>query len=398
MDAVRYGVNLFTGRIVTMSMKMYYIANARMPSEKAHGIQIAKMCEAFIEAGVDLTLIVPRRATDPRSLQDYYNLRVPIPLVRLYALDWYTSGSIGYFLSSVTFMCSYLFFIWSKKRAGERPILYTVDIDNYSSSVLAFLGLPIFSEMHGAKPHTLAQHLLFKKASGIIAINKIIIRELQKNFPRSPARYLVEPNGVDLSSFRTQEKQAARTKLGLPDTKIVLYAGRFFAWKGLEILPQAASATPTLRWQMVGGNREEFEKIAEGSVPSNMYFAGSRPHEEMPLWLSAADALIVLGTVRDTQSYRYTSPMKLFEYLAVGRPIIASNTPAICEVVSSKEVSFYEPDNVQDLARAIEHAIANPFLLVEQIEAARHKAVASSWQARAERIKQFIQETTPSHV
>jgi glycosyltransferase involved in cell wall biosynthesis len=379
-------------------MKMYYIANARMPTEKAHGIQIAKMCEAFIEAGVELILIVPNRTTDLRSLRDYYNLRVDVPLVRIPTLDWYGGGHVGYFLSSASFMLSYLFFIWRKKRGGERFILYTVDTDNYSSSVLAFLGNPFFSEMHGAKLRTIAQRILFGKVNGIIAINKIIVEELQKNFPHPHIRYIVEPNGVDSSSFAGVEKSEARKRLGLPhDMPIVLYAGRFFEWKGLEILPQAAAKTPFIRWQVVGGDRSDFSEIVGETLPENLFFAGSRPHSEMPLWFSAADVLLVLGTARDIQSYRYTSPMKLFEYLASGRTIVASNTPAIREIVSEKEVIFYTPDDPLDMARAVQSAVHSSDEEISlRIEAAMRLAKTSSWRGRAERIVHFIEKTTCS--
>jgi glycosyltransferase involved in cell wall biosynthesis len=379
-------------------VKLYYIANARMPTEKAHGIQIAKMCEAFIEAGADLTLVVPRRATDSRSLKDYYGLRVHIPLIRLPALDWYTGGRIGYFLSSFSFMLSYLVFVFKKKVSGEKFILYTVDTDNFSSSALALTGLPFFSEMHGAKPPTLAQKALFKKASGIMAINNIIIEELKQTFPNSQARYLREPNGVDLSEFTGVDKQDARRKLELPaDVPIVLYTGRFFEWKGLEILPKAARLSSNIRWQVVGGIKEDFGRLIKEPLPDNLFFAGSRPHSEMALWLAAADALLVLGTVRDIQSYRYTSPMKLFEYLAALRPIIASKTPAICEAVSEKEVLFYTPDDVADLALKAGYAAMHHTELEHMIAAAKNKALTSSWSARAERILQFIEVTIRKH-
>ncbi len=364
-----------------------------MPIEKAHGIQIAKMCEAFIEAGVDVTLVVPRRATDERSVRDYYHLRVDVPLVRLPVLDWYRGGRLGYFLSSVSFMLSYLLYIGYKKVAGENFILYTVDTDNYSSSALVLLGLPLFSEMHGAKPSTIPQRTLFRRAHGIVAINKIIVKKLQETFPRSSARYIVEPNGVDLSVFAGIDKRDARTRLGLPhDIPIVLYTGRFFGWKGLEILPHAAVLTPFMRWQMVGGTEEEFARVVKDPLPANFFLAGSRPHSEMPLWFAAADALIVLGTARDIQSYRYTSPMKLFEYLAAGRPIIASRTPAIQEIVSEEEVLFYEPDDVNDLARAAQYAVTHAEELRPHSEAAKRKAASSSWKVRAERIMCFIED------
>ncbi|MDP2665214.1 MAG: glycosyltransferase family 4 protein, partial [bacterium] len=225
--------------------------------------------------------------------------------------------------------------------------------------------------------------------------NKIIIEELKKNFPHSHAHYIVEPNGVDFSSFTGIEKSEARERLGLPsDVPIALYTGRFFEWKGLEILPQAAAKTPSIRWQIVGGDRSDFIRFANGPLPENCMFAGSRPHNEMPLWFSAADVLLVLGTARDIQSYRYTSPMKLFEYLASGRTIVASNTPAIREIVSEQEAIFYTPDDPLDLAQAVQSAVRDSGELSVRTEAATRLAAASSWRARAERIMHFIEKTT----
>jgi|CXWL01.1.fsa_nt_gi glycosyltransferase involved in cell wall biosynthesis len=379
-------------------MKLYYVANARMPTEKAHGIQIAKMCEAFIETGIEVTLIAPHRTTDLRSLREYYGLRVDVPLVCLPALDWYTGGRIGYRIASLSFMFSYIFFLWNQKRKGEQFVLYTVDLDNYSSSALAFLGAPLYSEMHGGKPKTIAQRALFNNAQGIIAINKIIAKELKDKFPKSSTRYLVEPNGVDVSKFSQIEKHEARAQLGLPHgVPIVLYLGRFFEWKGLEILPAAAILTPSVHWQLVGGDEKDFTHIVKMVLPDNMFFAGSRLHSEVPVWFAAADALLVLGTVRDMQSYRYTSPMKLFEYLASGSPIIASNTPAIREIVSESEVSFYEPDDAENLARVLESVLTQGSGIALKNEAAQRLAKKSSWSARAARIVQFIEENTTVH-
>ncbi len=376
-------------------MRMYYIANFRMPTEKAHGIQVAKMCEAFIEAGIDLTLVTTSRATDLRSLKAYYGLRTEVPLARLPSFDWYTAGRIGYFFSSLTFMLSYLIFLWHKKISGEKFILYTIDADAYSSSALALVRAPLFSEMHGSKPRSFSQRILFSRARGIIATNKITAGELRKNFPQSRAQYVVEPNGVDLSAFPQISTQDARSQLGLPsDVRIALYAGRFFEWKGLEILSPAAAAAPGIRWQIVGGEREDFTRFVQEPLPQNLFFAGSRPHSEMHLWFAAADALIVLGTARDTQSYRYTSPMKLFEYLATGRPIVASNTPALREIVSEKEVYFYEPDDAHQLARMVQSAVGDGTQSVLRAGAAHRLAEGFSWRARAERVKQFVEKNS----
>ena len=80
--------------------KLYYIANARMPNEKAHGIQIAKMCEAFIVRGINFTLVVPHRSTYAQSLKTFYGLSSDVPLIKIFTFDWYGVSRVGFALSS----------------------------------------------------------------------------------------------------------------------------------------------------------------------------------------------------------------------------------------------------------------------------------------------------------
>lgn len=75
---------------------LYYVASARMPNEKAYGIQMAKMCEALIEAGVDLTLVVPRRGAQ-ESVREFYGLKVDVPTLWLPALELHRYKRFGYF-------------------------------------------------------------------------------------------------------------------------------------------------------------------------------------------------------------------------------------------------------------------------------------------------------------
>lgn len=273
-------------------------------------------------------------------------------------------------------------------------MLYTIDADQYSSSALALIPAPLFSEMHGGKSRTFVSRLLFSHLRGVIAINKIIIDELKKAFPRSPARYIAESNGVDLALFAPRDKSQARLTLGLPrDVPIVLYAGRFYSWKGLEVIPRAAAISPEIRWQMVGDTREKFASFAEEPLPANMHFAGGRPYAEMPLWIASADAVVVLGTKRDEQSYRWTSPMKLFEYLAAGRPIVASATPAVKEVVSADEAFLYEPDDALDLADKARQAVSGGAQAASLVGRAAQSARRLAWNERAKRVIHFIEST-----
>lgn len=350
------------------------------------------MCEAFIEEGLDITLLVPRRGTDTSSVRESYNLRVEVPLVRLPAIDLYNKGPFWYHVSSYAFMLVPVIYLWSKRLRGEQFLIYTVDLDNFSSSFLPLVGRPLYSEMHGGKPKTFLQKYLFAHLDGVIAINTHIVKELKERFIHSSARFIVKPNGVDTSTFVFYEKQEARKHLTIAnDTKMVLYAGRFFGWKGLESLVEAATISPELSWYLVGGTKEYFQEVTGiQSLPSNMVFIGSRPHQEIPWWISAADALVVLGTKRDQQSYWYTSPMKLFEYLVSPQPVIASATPALQEIVTDDEVFLYQVDNAKDLAEKVRHAIQFPEESKKRILRAQEKGRSLTWKQRARDIKAFL--------
>src|SRR3989338_6755616 len=261
-------------------MKLFYIANARMPSERAHAIQIAKMSEAFILSGTPLQLVVPKRKTLSSSIRDFYKLKADVPLIRLPVLDIYGGNRGRFWLGSVFF---FFFF--------------------FSFFLVVFLPFRFFIEIHDAKPRGFVFFVVFKRARGIITINNIIKEKLCERFHLPPEKILVHPNGIDIDFFDlAPQKKEASEKLGLSlQKKTVVYTGQFYDWKGLDIFPAAAKQLPEIYFYLVGGSREEFSELTGISdIPENVILAGKRPYEEMPLWLKAADALVVLRSEEHT--------------------------------------------------------------------------------------------------
>jgi glycosyltransferase involved in cell wall biosynthesis len=224
-----------------------------------------------------------------------------------------------------------------------------------------------------------------------IATQGEIAAALQKTFAIPQEKLLIEPNGVDLEAFgRATSKQEARQALGLPqDAKIVLYAGRFYGWKSLSILAQAARLLPSIRWQTVGGNEEEYiSATGVSDIPPNLHFAGLRSVDTVPVWIAAADVALVLGTKENENSYRFTAPMKVFEYMAVRRPVIASATPALKSFVPQDDVMWYEPDDASSLENAVSRVLEE--YSHERLERAFIDSQKHTWDARAERIYVWI--------
>lgn len=372
-------------------MKIYYIANARMPTEKAHGIQLAKMCEAFVANGADLELVLPKRKNTPTSLEEFYGLKEKISIKKLPVFDTYGYGRLGFVAGSLSFMAMSLLYFLKKRLFGEEMILYTIDMDNFSYLWLPFLFTPFFIELHNVKVRNFRNNFCLKRAKGIIAVNNIIREKLIKYFGLPPEKIIVHPNGIDPEKFASMpDKEEARKKLNLPlSQKIALYVGRFYDWKGLEVL-SGLSLKKSIAFYIVGGTKEELETAAGKKLSSEVVCAGPCEYKDVPMWLAAADLLVAVGTRKNPYSYYHTSPMKIFEYMAARRPILAAQTPAIRQIVSDEEASFYAPDDPEDLSSMIETVIDDSKTTAVKVQKAHEKMQQFSWDNRARDIIKFI--------
>ncbi len=387
-----------TIRLCMSSLKIYYIANARMPTERAHGIQLAKMCEAFLDRGISLELVVPRRATAQKLIASFYGLRREIPITKLWVMDTYLYGRMGYVVGSLSFAVAYFCYFLVKRIRGERFLIYTTDIDQFSFFLIPFIGVPYFAEIHDAKAKKFPFTHFFSRARGLIVINNIIKEKLCVRFGIEPARIIVHPNGIDLITFhREYVLLDARKKLGLPqDKKIVLYIGKFYDWKGLDTLIDAADLLKeyiTLLFYFVGDTEENLKKVTKrATLPPSIRCVSHRDLKEIPLWLSAANVCVALGTKKSEYSYYHTSPMKLFEYMAIsGYAIIAAETSAMKEIVSDDHVVFYRPDDAGDLAKKITECIGGGHNFEEKSRKAFERVRGFTWEKRASSIVAFIE-------
>jgi len=168
--------------VVSKSLKIIYVANARFPTGKAHGIQIAKMCEAFTALGAELELVVPERTRhDSSDIKTFYNLKHTFPVKKIWTLAVAPATSFGFRLSSFFFgLSSFLYIFKNRKRID---VLYSVDMDHISYFGIALAVFLLkksgFVEMHAPKKDTFFYRMLFKNVRGVITINEIIKNDLK---------------------------------------------------------------------------------------------------------------------------------------------------------------------------------------------------------------------------
>lgn len=379
-------------------MKIYYIANARIPTERAHGIQLAKMVEAMIKSGADIELVLPNRKNPLVSTKEYYGLSLEIPFTKLPIIDVYNKGSVGFIFGSFTFMCSYLFWLLWKKIKGEKFVIYTIDMDQFSFAFIPIIGVPFFAEIHDAKAHGIAYSFFFRYVKGLVVINALIKAKMIERFRISSDRIVVYSNAIDLDFFRVSDSQIKiRERLGLPlDKKIILYSGKMYGWKGFEILVKAGEMLPSgMLVYIVGGTKEELVSVSSAlstKTSESIVCVGQKGYTDIPLWLHAADAFVVLGTKENEYSYYHTSPMKLYEYMSAERVVVASRTPAIQQMVTENEVVFYTPDDVQSLADAMIDVLLNPLRYEDRVKKSVQKIQGLTWKKRAGNVLSFIDQ------
>jgi len=372
-------------------MKLIYLANARIPTEKAHGIQIMQMCKAFADVGAKIELVVPRRINpikeDPFA---YYNVNPTFIITRIPCLDLvfaqFPGGPFFFLLQTASFLFSAKIYLWFKKY----DVLYTRE----PMAIFFFRSLVI--ELHlFPRRITAFRKNIWRRAKAFIATTRFTKEELIKAGV-SAGKILVVPNGVDLKMFSIHRSQKeARQKLGLPENKkLIVYTGSFYLydWKGIDVaLEAAAHFSQDFLLVLVGGSDQEIAKIKRKYRLERVLLIGHKHQKEIPDYLMAADVLIVPNKSGNTESERYTAPLKLFEYMASGTPIIASDLPSIREIVNEKSAILVQPNDSIALAKGIHIALTDT-VLADSIAAAAKKDVQShTWDKRAEDILKFIE-------
>ncbi|MFA6227917.1 MAG: glycosyltransferase [Patescibacteria group bacterium] len=370
-------------------MKIIYLANLRLPTERAHGLQIMKMCESFAEAKNEVELVVPQRFNKIKEdYFSYYNVKdnfkvTKLPCFDLLPLDRWL-GVFALWLELTTFLLAakaYLFFRVYGMIYTREPLVGLF----FKNCILEVHSLPKFNYYFF--------RLAVKRSKLLIVLTEGIKQALITQ-GISADKIMVSPDAVDLQQFKTELSQAeAREKLSLPlKSKIIVYTGHLYPWKGVDVLAEAASLLPAdCLVVFVGGVKEDIDEFRTkyASVKSILIF-GHRPHQEMPIFLKAADALALPNSGKEEISRVYTSPMKLFEYMSSGTPIVASVLPSLREILDNKNSYLVEPDNAQALVDGIKYLLNNEDIGGKLAAAALQKVEQYTWVKRVKNILNFI--------
>lgn len=371
-------------------MRIIYLADARLPTEKAHGLQVMQMCRALALNGHEVTLIVPSRKNPIiQTPWEFYGMEPLFRIVRVPLVDFIPYdrllGRLALWLTSAQF-------VWNARAAAaeaDPDVVYTRDPFSVLSAPSA--AACVFEAHDFPTRVTWLHRRLWRKCRRLVAVTE----GLRKKFVEAGvpvAKTQVAHDAVDPERFAIpQDRAAARAELGLPkEGFLALYTGHLYPYKGADDALEASTRLERgMKVVFVGGRDDDLARLkaraAELKV-KDAEFIGRVPHARIPLWLRAADVCLLPTRAADAHAADYLSPMKLFEYLAAGRAVVATDLPSVREVLGEGEAELVPPGDPKALAAKLNALRAEPGRLADLERASLRLAQKHTWRKRAEAV------------
>ncbi len=303
---------------------------------------------------------------------------------------------------------------------GQPPgwIYHRYSLHNFSGVKAAqYFGVPLVIEYNGSevwisrhwgnglKYRELAERielLNLKCAELIVVVSQPLKNDLVRR-GIDASKVLVNPNGVDVERYSPlTDASQLRTTLGLDAARVIGFIGTFGRWHGAEILIEAfahllrhSGENHPLRLVMIGDGlrRKAAESLASRlGIADAVVFTGMVPQTEGPAYLAACDILVAPHIPNEDGSPFFGSPTKLFEYMAMGRAIVASNLAQIGDVLNHGETGWLvEPGSVVALSTGLRAVLDADPLRQRLGENARKAAERKhTWIAHTQRIVEAL--------
>jgi len=361
------------------------------------------MCEAFAVNGVEVELWHPMRRNDYHDNScsgsaehrednikrtfEHSGISSQFLLKRLFSIDSLflqrRAEKLGFYLQSFSFLLSC---VVALQKGNAQQIVFirdTTALVVFSiAKKLRLIQQKIIFEAHKYSKF-IDQHI--DSTDALIVISHQLRQQLDADGTKNA---LVAHAGIRKEDLAPQEPISIRAST---TEKIILYTGNLFRWKGVYTLADCASLLPSnYKLVFVGGSPDalpEFSSYTQ-NLPQ-VEVVGFRPRREIGSYLQAADILILPNSAKDDEQSYVTSPLKLFEYMAARKPIVASRLPSIEEVLQDhKNAILFSPDDTQDLARKIDWVLTNDCSSL--VERAWEDVQTYTWSNRANKIMSHL--------
>lgn len=310
-----------------------------MPSHKASGVNIMKMCDAFVDLGHEVRLFNPRISAGVSSaeLASFYGIRDRISLCRLPRPRNRLKGLIRYTRT------------YRREIERFRPDLLYMRDHGAKVYIPCQVKIKKIFEAHLLQLHSPHIEALVQDPTLLrfVVISSALRQAYARCYPGLITKLSVHHDGAVPT---TQPERTATIKPSLRSDKLnAAYIGNLYPGKGMELIESLLPIADFCHFHIIGGQGEELDHWKKQcATASNITFHGFCSPAEVEAMRSEFDCLlapfqtsVMVGPT--TNAAQWMSPLKIFEYMASGKPIIASDLPVIREVLTHKETAFLCP-------------------------------------------------------
>jgi glycosyltransferase involved in cell wall biosynthesis len=317
-------------------MKICYLSNSAIPSSVASAIQIVKMCEAFSELNNKVILITTNVLKTKISLNEYYNIKYKFSFIRMKKFNVFPLG-LNYYLFSIFSILESLKY---------KPEIY-ITRNFFTCFLLVMLRKNIIMELHhDLNTESRIVRFLVKKfkflnskyLKKIIAITNGVKEEYIKKNLINEKKIIVLPSGSSIKKIFKFSNNKDFFRIG--------YFGSLYKSRGLDLIKSLAKIDKENQYYLYG-DFSKMNNFKYKNSTKNLHLQDYIPYKDIPNSLDKMDILLmpyvssitVAGNVGDIT--KFTSPLKLFDYLSVGKIIICSDFQVLKEAIKDKENAIF---------------------------------------------------------
>ena len=349
-------------------MKIAYLSASIIPSKNANSVHVMKMCQAFAKNGCNVTLYARKTTERVGNIYEHYGVENCFDIKQL---GWPSIRGLGGWLYGKK--------VKKQIKNDEIPdVFYGRDI--YSLLEVTSINKSlIYYEAHkppSNKVQTFMESQLFSKPNfkRLIVISNALRKKYLSLFPKlRNDQVIVAHDGADIpKSLDISEED----KLSVTNIKVG-YIGHLYPGKGMEVIVQLATRLPTIEFHVVGGKKEDIEYWKEQIDKPNIIFHGFIPHGSLYKYYAQFNVVLAPYQTKVSSSggkddiSKWMSPLKIFEYMANGKAIIASDLPVLREVLHEGNSLLCPPEDVDVWEKSLVMLVNNKQMLRELGDNAR---------------------------
>ena len=372
-------------------MKILYLSTSYIPSRRASSMQVMKMCQALTQQGHQVTLVT--KACPPRQeagVEDDYGFHAVEPIFSIKKLPrpvWRGGGLV------------YIWYIWWTLRAQQDKFDLVYSRDLAGAQLATCFNYPVLYEVHGVPQGRLSRYLLqilvntptFRR---LVVISKGLKQDLS-NLDLLPTRdkIIIAHDGSELFDVNDSDPMD-RSVFDSNRCLNLGYVGHLYPGKGMDVIVELAKRFQEHTFHIIGGREKDLSVWKRKTLSNNLSFHGFVNPSKISSYYRRLDLLLlppqrhVYGASGRDDISRWMSPMKMFEYMATGKPIVSSDLPVLREVLEhERNALLVPPDDVDAWEAAIKRLAADKHLGHQLGQTAQQDLLDHyTWKARAKKV------------